>query len=180
MTIRFIRTAIVSGVLMAFAPGIALGEPLPKKGVTPYVTHFIFRPLQTVDLPGFRATAHEMVGVTKNMKGEKMLDNMAARCVALDVETGPKKYIDGACVLTDADGDKIFSTFDTRDVDKALGVKGACGTHVITGGSGKYAGITGTEPFSCEAMPKLAGAGGYMALDIPHLTSWEIRRQVAN
>ncbi|MGA9541736.1 MAG: hypothetical protein WBQ77_11925 [Methyloceanibacter sp.] len=68
----------------------------------------------------------------------------------------------------------------TRDVDKALGVKGACGTHVITGGSGKYAGITGTEPFSCEAMPKLAGAGGYMALDIPHLTSWEIRRQVAN
>ncbi len=180
MAHSFIKTAIFSGVLMAFAPGIALGDPLPNKGVTPYVTHFIFRPLKTVELPGFRVTAHEMVGTTENMKGEKMLDKMGARCVAVDVETGPKKYIDGACVLTDADGDKIYSTFDTRDVDEALGEKGACGTHIITGGTGKYNGITGKEPFSCEAMPALAGAGGIFALDIPHLTSWEIKKEVAN
>jgi len=180
MVHSFIKTAIFSGVLMAFAPGIALGDPLPNKGVTPYVTHFIFRPLKTVELPGFRVTAHEMVGTTENMKGEKMLDKMGARCVAVDVETGPKKYIDGACVLTDADGDKIYSTFDTRDVDKALGEKGACGTHIITGGSGKYNGITGKEPFSCEAMPALAGGGGIFALDIPHVTTWEIKKEVAN
>jgi hypothetical protein len=29
------------------------------------------------------------------------------------VESGDKKYIDGACALTDKDGDVIFSTFDT-------------------------------------------------------------------
>lgn len=108
-----------------------------------------------------------MTGSTENMNGESMLDNMAARCVAVDIETGPKKYIDGACVLTDSDGDQIFSTFDTRDVDKSMGEKGACGTHVITGGSGKYAGISGKEPFSCEVLPALAGPGGYVALDIP-------------
>ena len=76
MTSKFIKTAILSGVLMAFAPGIAVGDPLPNKGVTPYVTHFIFRPLETVELPGFRVTAHEMVGSTENMKGETMLDKM--------------------------------------------------------------------------------------------------------
>ena len=38
------------------------------------------------------------------MKGEKMLDKMSARCTALSVDSGPNKYIDGACVLADADG----------------------------------------------------------------------------
>ena len=54
----FIRTAILSGILVAFAPGIALGgDPIPQKGTTPYVTHFIFRPLVSLDVPGFKATA---------------------------------------------------------------------------------------------------------------------------
>src|SRR5262245_2286358 len=44
------------------------------------------------------------------LAAEKMLDKMSARCLALNVESGPKKYIDGACVLTDSDGDQIFST----------------------------------------------------------------------
>jgi hypothetical protein len=175
MTYGLARTAILSGILMALSSGIALSDPLPEKGTTPYVTHFVFRPLVSLDTQGFKATAHEMTGSTENMNGESMLDNMAARCVAVDIETGPKKYIDGACVLTDSDGDQIFSTFDTRDVDKSMGEKGACGTHVITGGSGKYAGISGKEPFSCEVLPALAGPGGYVALDIPHVTSWELK-----
>jgi hypothetical protein len=50
-----------------------------------------------------------------------------------------------------------------------------CGTHIITGGTGKYKGITGSEPFACNAMPNLAGAGGYTSMDIPHNTSWEIK-----
>ena len=176
MTSRFIKTAIVSGILMAFAPGIAVGEPVAKKGTTPYVTHFIFRPLVSIDVPGFKATALEATGTTQNMNGEKMLDKMAARCVALQVASGDKKYIDGACVLTDSDGDQIFSIFDTRDVDKSMGDKGDCGTHLITGGSGKYKGISGKEPFSCATMPALAGSGGLFALDIPHVTSWEIKK----
>ena len=107
----------------------------------------------------------------QNMKGEKMLDKMSARCTALSVAWS-KKYIDGACVLADTDGDKIFSTFDTRDVDKSQPAMN-CGTHIITGGTGKYAGITGSEPFACNAMPALAGAGGYTAMDIPHNTAWD-------
>jgi hypothetical protein len=93
---------------------------MAKKGTTPYVTHFIFRPLMSIDIPGLgTATNLEAVGTTQNMKGEKMLDKMSARCAALSVASGDKKYIDGACVLTDSDGDQIFSTFDTRDTDKS-------------------------------------------------------------
>jgi hypothetical protein len=132
---------------------------MEKKGTTPYVTHFIFRPLMSIDIPGLgTATNLEAVGTTQNMKGEKMLDKMSARCAALSVASGDKKYIDGACVLTDSDGDQIFSTFDTRDTDKSQPDMN-CGTHIITGGTGKYKGITGSEPFACITMPALAGPG---------------------
>jgi hypothetical protein len=172
-----VRIAVLSTMLMSVGLGAALADPTEKKGTTPYVTHFIFRPVQSMEVPGLgAATLLEALGTTQNMKGEKMFDKMSARCTALSVDSGPKKYIDGACVLADADGDKIFSTFDTRDVDKSQPAMN-CGTHVITGGTGKYAGITGSEPFACNAMPALAGAGGYTAMDIPHNTTWEIRGQ---
>lgn len=169
------RFALYAGLLMTIAPGAVLAQGIEKKGTTPYVTHFIFRPLMSIDIPNLgKATTLEAVGTTQNMKGEKMLDKMSARCVALNVESGDKKYIDGACVLTDKDGDQIFSTFDTRDLDKSQ-PQMDCGTHIITGGSGKYKGITGKEPFACIAMPALAGPGGYFAMDIPHNTTWEIK-----
>jgi len=177
ITMTFAKTALLSGVLMAVVPGIAIADSMEKKGTTPYVTHFIFRPVQSLEVAGLgTATLLEAVGTTQNMKGEKMLDKMSARCTALSVDSGPKKYIDGACILADADGDKIFSTFDTRDVDKSQPAMN-CGTHIITGGTGKYVGITGSEPFACNAMPALAGDGGYTALDIPHNTTWEIKGQ---
>jgi hypothetical protein len=169
------KAALVSGLLVAFGQSLLLAAEMPKKGVTPYVTHFIFRPLQTVTLEGLgNVTVLEAVGTTENLKGEKMLDKMSARCEALSVDSGPKKYIDGACVLSDADGDMIFSTFDTRDLDKSQPDM-SCGTHIITGGTGKYKGITGSEPFACNSLPALAGGGGYTSMDIPHNTSWEIK-----
>jgi hypothetical protein len=171
-----VKTALLSGTVMAVVSGVVQADPIPQKGTTPDVTHFVFRPLQSIDVPGVgTVTSLEAVGTTENMKGEEMLDNMSARCQALSVDSGDQKYINGACALTDADGDVIFSTFDTRDVDKSQ-PKMDCGTHIITGGTGKYAGITGEEPFACIPMPALAGDGGYTAMDIPHNTTWEIKQ----
>ena len=170
-----IKTALLAAALITFAPGAVLADPMQKKGTTPYVTHFIFRPVQSLEvLPLGTATLLEAVGTTQNMQGEKMFDKMSARCTALSIDSGPKKYIDGACVLADSDGDKIFSTFDTRDLDKSQPDMN-CGTHFITGGTGKYAGITGSEPFACNSLPALAGSGGYTSMDIPHNTTWEIK-----
>lgn len=175
VAMTFVKTAIFAGALTIFTPMAVVGQSIEKKGTTPYVTHFIFRPLMSIDIADLgKATTLEAVGTTQNMKGEKMLDRMSAHCTALNVVSGEKKYIDGACVLADADGDKIFSTFDTRDIDKS-DPKMDCGTHIITGGTGKYKGITGREPFACISMPAPAGPGGYFAMDIPHNTSWEIK-----
>jgi len=175
-TKTLVKTALLSGVLTAVVPGVVLGEAIPKSGTTPYVTHFVFHPLESVDVPGVgTATSLRAVGPTENMNGEKMLNNMQAKCVAVSIESGDKKYIDGACSLTDTDGDVVFSTFDTRDLEESQ-PKMDCGTHIITGGTGKYEGITGTEPFACISKPTPAGApAGAFAMDIPHNTTWEIK-----
>jgi hypothetical protein len=171
-----VKGALLAGAVLASATSAVLALGIPDKGTASYVTHFIFRPLESIDVPGLgAATLLEAVGTTENMKGEKTFDKMSARCTALSVDSGTKKYIDGACVLADSDGDMIFSTFDTRDLDKSQ-PEMDCGTHIITGGTGKYSGITGSEPFACITMPNLAGAGGYTAMDIPHNTSWEIKK----
>jgi hypothetical protein len=175
MRSKLLATGACAALLLLTSLTFA-AEPLPSKGITPYVTHFVFRPLLSIDVSGVgTVTTLEAVGTTENMKGETMLDKMSARCLALNVQSGEKKYIDGACVLVDADGDKIFSTFDTRDLDKSQPDMD-CGTHIITGGTGKYAGITGSEPFKCISMPALAGEGGYTSMDIPHNTAWEIKK----
>ncbi len=168
-----IYVVTVCAVLVLSITGVVLARSIGKRGTTPYVTHFIFRPLMSIDVPGLgTATLLEATGTTENMTGGTMFHQMSARCAALSVASGDKKYIDGACVLADSDGDKIFSTFDTRDLDKSQ-PKMDCGTHIITGGTGKYAGITGREPFACNGMPPLAGGGGYTSMDIPHNTTWE-------
>jgi hypothetical protein len=175
--IRYTTTvsSLVAGLLAVFGQSALFADDMPKKGVTPYVTHFVFRPVMSIDVPNLgTVTTLEATGTTENMKGEKMLDKMSARCEALSVNSGSKNYIDGACVLADDDGDMIFSSFDTRDVDKSQ-PNLSCGTHIITGGTGKYKGITGSEPFACNGLPALAGAGGYTSMDIPHNTSWEIK-----
>ena len=59
----------------------------------------------------------------------------------------------GYCAFGDADGDRIFTTF-TGEVGLPSGYDE--GTNVISGGTGKYAGITGSGPWKC----KNVGAGG--------------------
>jgi hypothetical protein len=176
MTDKFIKTTFFIGALVAFAPTVVLPAPLEKKGSTSYTSHYVFHPLGTVELPGVgKAAALEMVGTTENTKGEPAFDKLKAKCSAVKVETSGKTWIDGACAMTDSDGDVVFSSFDTRDLDKAQ-PKMDCGTHIISGGTGKYKGITGLEPFACVTMPTPAGEpAGSFAIDIPHNTTWEIK-----
>src|SRR3990172_2517706 len=171
-----VKTALLLGVVMAFAPGVVFGGAIEKKGATSYSAHYVFRPLLSIDIPGVgKATAMEFIGPTENTKGEAIFDKMTARCAAVSVESGGQKWMDGGCTMTDKDGDLVFSTFDTRDLDKPQ-PKIDCGTHIITGGTGKYKGITGREPFACITKPTPAGEPpGSTAMDIPHNTTWEIK-----
>jgi len=51
------QNGVFSVVLVALAPPL-VAQPIEKKGTTPYVTHFIFRPLMSIDIPS-RSRASE-------------------------------------------------------------------------------------------------------------------------
>ena len=176
MGTQFVKATLALGTLIAFSHSPVLAEPpMAKSGTTPYTTHFVFHPKSVVDIPGVgKAVALEASGPTENTAGGTMLDKMTAKCAAISIESGGKKWIDGACALTDSAGDVIFSTFDTRDLDKTQ-PKMDCGTHTITGGTGKYKGISGREPFACISKETPAGEpAGSFAIDIPHNSTWKI------
>ena len=52
----------------------------------------------------------------------------------------------GVCAWTDTDGDNIFITYN----DAKLSGGTLEGINQITGGTGKFKGITGTAPFQCK------------------------------
>src|SRR4026209_436592 len=108
-------TTTASAALVLLTSVAFAAEPMASKGISPYVTHFIFRTLLSIDVPGVgTVTSLEALGTTENMKGEKMFDKMSARCQALNVQSGDKKYIDGACVLADADATNLFDFWHAR------------------------------------------------------------------
>lgn len=161
----------VAATMMLWSGGV-MSADWPKQGTTSYVTHFLLHPTTLIDVGSSgKAVALEMVGTTANMSGEKLMDKMTAHCVAIQIASKPQNYMDGGCVLTDRDGDKIFSTFDTRELEGAL-PRFTCGTHTVVGGSGKYKGMTGKEPFNCAVLPTAAGEG-WSGLDIEHQLTYK-------
>jgi len=59
-----VKTALFSVALLA--PVCVVAQPVEKEGTTPYVTHFIFRPLMSIDIPGLgTATNLERSGPPK-------------------------------------------------------------------------------------------------------------------
>lgn len=63
-----------------FRPGSLVFRDMPKKGVTPYVTHFVFRLVMSIHGPNLdTVTTLAATGTTENMKDDKMLDKMAGR-----------------------------------------------------------------------------------------------------
>lgn len=161
------RPLICIATTMLLWSGNVLSGEWPMQGTTNYVIHYVMQPINTIDEGSLgKVVALEMVGTTANMDGGKMMDKMVAHCLAVKIEAGTEKYMNGGCTMTDQDNDKIFTTFDTRELEGAL-PKFTCGTHNITGGSGKYTGISGKERFNCNILPATTNER-WTGIDIEH------------
>lgn len=157
---------------MTLWSGSTLSADWPKQGTTNYVIHYVMQPIDTIDAGSLgKALALELVGTTANMDGGTLMDKMVAHCVAVKIDSGSAKYMNGGCTMTDKDGDKVFTTFDTRELEGAQ-PRFTCGTHTITGGSGKYKGISGKEPFNCNILPTTEGAR-WTGIDIEHQLTYK-------
>lgn len=148
MTSRARAVAAVLAGAAAISGGLVHSQQLPRSGSIEFHTGWKFT--GEVHKP---AEDHVMghgtvAGITFSNKGSGPLHLGPANCFdtfALVQGRGSNK---GYCAFGDPDGDRIFTSFTGELVPEG----GGNGTNEITGGTGKYKGITGSGPWKCKPM----------------------------
>lgn len=93
--------------------------------------------------------AMEFAGTTRSLDGQPWFDRMSERCTGSYYKVdGESRDGNGSCLYTDAAGDKLMILWRStgRDV----------GSKEIVGGTGKFAGITGTGAWTSADLPQPA------------------------
>ncbi|MFO1320014.1 MAG: hypothetical protein U1F52_10385 [Burkholderiales bacterium] len=117
----------------------AVAQTLPKTGSISW--HTGWRSVgEVLDVAKGRAQGHgSVIGISFNNAGSGALHQGPAECVYTFLLTDGNGPVKGYCAFGDSDGDRIFTDFSGE---------GGSGTNVIVGGTGKYAGITGSGPWN--------------------------------
>ena len=147
-----IKGIVVLAAVLVSSPALAAEEPapLPKEGSG---TGMSIGSVTLKVLPVGKDRAQmswEFLGVSVADDGKGLTHNASLRCIgsALFTEGIPESYLN-SCVATRPDGDQYFMT------EKVISSTGPAskggitkGTSVITGGTGKLAGITGSSEWT--------------------------------
>jgi hypothetical protein len=136
----FVASTLAVAALCLSSPASA--ADLPKSGT--YSAHYGWAFSGDVQELGANRTVYAGVvaGVIFNDAGEGFLHKARVDCpIFNDVNQG-RANANGSCVVTDADGDKVFMEW------KCTGTMPACpGDERFVGGTGKYTGISGSSTF---------------------------------
>jgi hypothetical protein len=153
------RSVIVATLLLA--PLSVRAADLPKQGTDSYTTTYVIVSSSQMKAGDRTITAYEGLGITRNDNGGPMFNDMGARCLGTSEMVGKDASSRGTCVETDKDGDEIYSTYQS---------KGLSGTHTFFGGTGKYAGLSGTADYTTQLVKGFDGRG--MAI-VRHKATWQ-------
>jgi hypothetical protein len=149
------------GIVASFGSSdLAATTVLPPHGATTYVAEVVGRVID-VAKDGKRETEMvvEVTGVTRNILGQAAFDQMNAHCLISFTAGGDRSSAVGACRETDSDGDILFTSFD-----------GEAGK--LLGGTGKYAGTTGSAVFSIK--PEPSSESGKIAYSMKREVVWSL------
>ena len=139
------RSVWIAVAVVSFLGATAEGQQLPKSGKYKgtYASHQVPEVAQTYELEKghvyFLGRSH---GVFFNDVADGFLDKTEVTCAIA--------AINGHCIITDKDGDKVFSVFEGKG--SAPGI--IAGTFQWTGGTGKFTGIQGNNTFHVTAIGK--------------------------
>jgi len=131
---RFLTAfAIVIAFIASSAPALA-ADPFPASGAAKLAAYSVCRSAVIIDMGSMGSNSSaECIGIVKTQDGSKLLDNQAIRCLE-EAKARPEGYaFTGTCIQTDADGDKLFMTYEGPE----------SGTVALIGGTGKYKDVTG-------------------------------------
>ena len=127
-----------------FSVPASADSPFPRTGSAKLAAYTVCRSLGVIDMgtAGSQSSA-DCVGIIKSKEAAKTLDNLAIHCLE-ESRARPDGYkFVGTCVQTDADGDKIFMTYEGPE----------SGPISLLGGTGKYAGIEGSGTWTVTDAP---------------------------
>jgi hypothetical protein len=161
---RFLTAfAIFIAFIASGAPAFA-AEPFPASGAAKLAAYSVCRSAVIVDMgPVGSNSSAECIGIVKTRDGSKLMDNLAIRCEE-DAKARPEGYaFTGTCIQTDADGDKIFMTYE--------GPEG--GTITLLGGTGKYKDIAGSGTWSVADAP--GNTAQLFAFTLTYDVTWEMK-----
>jgi hypothetical protein len=117
---------------------------MPDNGAAKLAAYEVCRPLAVVDMgPAGSESSTECNGIVKNLDSQKAPDNLAIRCLE-DSSERPEGYkYFGTCVQTDADGDKLFMSYEGSKSGQIKWI----------GGTGKYKDIGGSGSLGVVVAP---------------------------
>jgi hypothetical protein len=134
-TRQLLRVIVTVGMLVT-ASHVAFGEERTVQAMAPWQGSgevFVVAPEKLMILVSF-------TGIMYLQGKQGALDGVVMHCPAVQTLDIKAKRAEGSghCTLTDAGDDVVYSAW------KCTGVQGACeGEFTLTGGTGKFAGITG-------------------------------------
>jgi hypothetical protein len=137
--------ALLAASLLALPAGASVAQELPREGKFS-ITYTGVNPTPVKPVP-FGKDREAIVGVSfmtaVNDAGSGLLHNMAGRCILLTIIDRAAKTQDvrGYCSYADRGGDQVFEEVSTP-APTGLGLP-ARFVGKWTGGTGKYAGLTG-------------------------------------
>jgi hypothetical protein len=142
--LRVLSTCFFPIALIALGAPASAGEALPESGAAKLAAYQVCHPLAVVDMGAAGSeSATECNGIVKNLDSQKLLDNLAIRCLE-DSSARPDGYkYTGTCVQTDGGGDKLFMTYE--------GSKS--GQFKWIGGTGKYKDVGGSGNLGVVVAP---------------------------
>jgi hypothetical protein len=114
---------------------------MPKEGTESFTAYWTITSSNYIQQGNGTFATFLLNGVTRNDAGP-MFNLFGQRCVgAVEIVSGNTDRSEtGSCTFTDKDGDQVFMHFG----DKVVGGHGAA---VLVGGTGGFAGITGTVEY---------------------------------
>lgn len=149
------------------SPSFAADPPLPPlapTGSAKLAAFSVCRSLSLVDLGdvGSNSSA-ECAGIVKTTDGSKPLDNLAIRCLEESKARKDGYGFTGTCVETDADGDKIYLSYEGPE----------SGPLTILGGTGKYKGIDGAGKWTVADAP--GNTASQFAFTLDYTMEWRFK-----
>ena len=139
-----VRSVLIVTIILA-TPTLA-AEQMAKSGS--FITASSFKGIEQAQQTGGRTLSHGVVyGIVTE---DNPLHIRTANCPYISEVSGDTVSLVGKCAWTDGEDD-IFTDWNTT----FLASKGlANGAQTFTGGSGKFSGIQGSNPFQCQLVGK--------------------------